>query len=85
MENLIVSLVLSHQQLIEGAVIGFAFGHVPQIVAFAFHQAMRIPMLRAAVLKDPAKAKALVDSIQQELDKDIDAESAAAPPPESHQ
>lgn len=81
MENIIVGFLVSHHQLIEGAVIGFAFAHVPQVVAFAFHQAMRIPMLRAAVVKDPAKAKALVDSIAAEVDKNIDAEAASQPKP----
>ena len=35
------------------------------------------PVAPAAVVANPAKAKAIVDAIQQELDKDIDAEAAA--------
>jgi hypothetical protein len=53
-------------------VIGFALGHIDDLVDYAFHALMRIPMLRAWIVKNPDKAKATIDAIQKELDKDID-------------
>lgn len=81
--NFVVSYAVSHQDLITGFVVGYALGHVPQVIAFLFHQAMRVPFLRAAILSDPARTKKLIDDIHDELDKDIDAEAdvkSAAPP-----
>ena len=80
-QALIAHLVTNYQGMIEGAALTYAFTHIPQGVAFLFHQAMRWPWLRAQVLADPKRAKAIVDQIQQELDRDIDTESAQAAAP----
>ena len=80
MSNIILNFALAHREYFLGLACGYAVAHIPEAVAFVFHQAMRIPWLRAAVVANPAKAKALIDAIQTELDKDIDAESAAAAP-----
>ena len=68
----------AHQQFIIGAAAGYAVGHIPQVVLMVFHLAMKIPWLRAAVVANPKQAKAIIDAIHDELDRDIDAE--AAPP-----
>jgi hypothetical protein len=76
MSDWIVNWLLAHKGFLEGLAVGYATGHVPQIVGYLFHYAMMIPWLRSAVVSDPAKAKALVAQIEQELEKDIDAEAA---------
>ena len=81
MKNMLVNLAVAHKDFFIGAAVAYALGHVPEAVAFCFHQAMRVPFLRAAVTADPAKAKALIDQIAAELDKDIDQEASAPPPP----
>lgn len=78
---MLMNFVIAHKDYFLGLATGYALEHVPQAVAFLFHQAMRWPWLRGAILKDPARAKALVDSIRDELDKDIDAEAQAAKKP----
>lgn len=78
MGNLAISFIQAHQQYFIGIATGWAFAHIPAVVLAVFRLAMRIPWLRAAVVANPAQAKAVIDSIQAELDRDIDAEAASA-------
>ena len=77
MSQMLLNFALSHQQYFLGLATGYAIAHIPEAVLFVFHLAMKIPWLRAAVVANPAKAKAIIDAIHDELDKDIDAEVAA--------
>ena len=78
MGNLAISFIQAHQQYFIGIATGWAFAHIPAVVLAVFRLAMRIPWLRAAVVANPAQAKAVIDSIQAELDRDIDAEAASS-------
>jgi hypothetical protein len=78
MGNIAISFIQAHQQYFIGIATGWAFAHIPAVVLAVFRLAMRIPWLRAAVIANPAQAKAVIDSIQAELDRDIDAEAASA-------
>jgi hypothetical protein len=80
-QDMIVSFALAHREYFYGLATAYAISHIPQAVAFAFHLAMKWPWLRAAVVANPAQAKAIVDSIRSELDKDIDEEASPAPAP----
>lgn len=79
-QDLVVNFALAHREYFYGMATAYAISHIPQAVAFAFHMAMKWPLLRAAVVANPAQAKAIVDAIRDELDKDIDAEAAAPAP-----
>lgn len=79
MGNLIAGWVVNHQQYLLGIASGWALANIPKVVAIAFHYAMQVPWLRAAVVANPEQAKAIVAQIAAELDKDIDAEAAPAP------
>jgi hypothetical protein len=83
MGNIIANWAVAHQGLIEGMALGWSAAHIPWIVLQAFHVAMKIPWLRAQVVSNPKQAKAIVDNIAAELDKDIDAEAATVPVPSS--
>lgn len=56
--------------------IGYASAHAvqmsPSIAGFLFQQALKWPWLRAKIVANPARAKAIVDAVSQEIDKDID-------------
>ena len=80
MGQLAISFVTNHQQYFLGLATGWAFAHIPAVVLAAFHLAMKIPWLRAQVVANPAQAKAIVDAIHDELDRDIDAEAKASAP-----
>jgi len=79
MGQLLVGYVVSHQQYFLGIATGYAVAHIPEATLFAFHQAMRVPWFRAAVLANPEKSKAILKQIESELEKDIDAEAAKPP------
>ena len=81
MTNLIINFALAHQEFVYGAAAGYAIGHIPQMTLMVFHLAMKIPWLRAAIIKDPKKAKAIIDAIHDELDKDIDEEANSTQEP----
>lgn len=78
MENLLVSWALNHTQFFEGLATGWALAHVPTLTLYAFRAAMRVPWLRAAVVAHPDQAKAVINQIAAELDKDIDQEAKTA-------
>ena len=80
MGQLALNFIAAHQQYFLGIASGYAIAHIPWVVLIAFHAAMKIPWLRAQVVSNPAQAKAIVDAIMQELDRDIDAEAASAQP-----
>lgn len=82
MGTIALNFVIAHQEYFIGVASGVAIAHIPQIVCYGFHLAMKVPWLRSAVVSNPKQAKAIVDAIAQELDKDIDEEAAApaAPP-----
>jgi hypothetical protein len=80
MGQLAISFITNHQQYFLGLATGWAFAHIPAVVLAAFHLAMKIPWLRAQVVANPAQAKAIIDAIHTELDKDIDDEAKAAAP-----
>jgi hypothetical protein len=80
MGQLAISFITNHQQYFLGLATGWAFAHIPAAVLLAFHLAMKIPWLRAQVVANPAQAKAIIDAIHTELDKDIDDEAKAAAP-----
>ena len=82
MGDFAISFVLNHREYFEGLATGYAVCHIPQVVCFAFHTAMKVPWLRAAVIANPAQAKAIIAQIKDELDKDIDAEVGAPKPVE---
>lgn len=73
--ELLVSWATSHQQFVEGLAMGWALNHVPLVAGWAFHQALKWPWLRAAILKNPEQAKAIIDQVSKELEKDIDEEA----------
>lgn len=79
MTDFAISWVLGHQQFFIGAATGYAIAHIPEAVYFAFHQAMKIPWLRVAVVKNPEQAKNILRLIESELEKDIDAEAVTKP------
>lgn len=78
--KLAIDYVMAHQQYFLGIATGYAVANIPKCVLLVFKFAMRVPWIRAAVVSNPAQAKAIVDSIRDELDKDIDAEAAAPAP-----
>jgi len=80
MTDMIVNFVLAHREYLYGFAIGYALGHVPQMVSFAFNTAMKVPFIRAAVLSNPEQLKKMIDEIEQTLDKEIDEEVAASKP-----
>lgn len=71
-----LSFVVNHREYFMGVASGYAVAHIPQAVCFAFHYAMKVPWFRAAILANPAQAKSIIRAIEQELEKDIDAEVA---------
>lgn len=85
MGTLALNFALAHKDYLYGVASGYALTHVPQATAFAFHQAMRIPLLRELVLKNPDESKKVLDDIATELKKDIDAEALpkSVPPADS--
>lgn len=70
------NFAVAHREYLAGLASGYAIAHIPEAVLFLFHIAMRVPWLRAAVVANPTQAKAVVDAIAKELDKDIDSEAA---------
>ena len=78
MGDLVLTWAAHHQQYFLGLATGYAVAHIPEAVCYAFHLAMRVPWLRAAIVADPAKAKSIIKAIETELEKDIDAEAAQA-------
>ena len=80
MGTLVLNFALAHKDYAIGVASCYAFTHIPEAVAFLFHLAMKWPLFRAAVVADPAKAKAIIDAIAKELEKDIDDEVLAPAP-----
>lgn len=78
-----LNFIVAHQQYFLGIASGFAIAHIPAVVLLVFHLAMKIPWLRSQVVSNPTQAKAIVDAIQNELDKDIDDEAAQAASPKA--
>jgi len=78
MTQMLLNYAVSHQQFFVGAATGYALAHIPDATLFAFHQAMRVPWFRAAILSNPEQAKKVLRQIESELEKDIDAEAATA-------
>jgi len=83
MQNLVINWLLNHRQWLEGIALGYAAANIPLLVGIVFHQVIQVPILRQWILSDPVRAKKTVDLIAQELDKDIDKESAAQNPPKA--
>ena len=77
----LTSYIVSNPGFLYGVAVGWALANIPKIVCFVFHQAIRVPFLRSAILSDPARSKAIIAQIQAELDKDIDQEAAAQAQP----
>lgn len=80
MGDMIINFAIAHKDYFFGLATGYAISHIPQMVCYVFHLAMKIPWLRSAVIQNPKQAKAIVDAIRDELDKDIDDEVASAVP-----
>lgn len=76
--NAAEAFIMGHQGWFIGLAIGWILAHIPQIVLGSFKQAMKIPWVRGAVLKNPKQAKAIIDQIANELEKDIDEEVSHA-------
>lgn len=76
----LTSYLLSHQQVLYGALFGFALGHIDDVVAYGFHLLMQVPTVRGWVVAHPDKAKAIVDAIQKDLDQLIDKEAQTPKP-----
>lgn len=74
MGNLIMSFLMSHQDYIIGIAVGYALANIPQMVGIVFNAAMKVPFLRAAVLKNPEGIKKAIDEVEQAIDKEIDEE-----------
>lgn len=72
----LTSYALSHQEFLYGVVSGYALSHVPQLVGFLFHQAIRVPIIRQAILANPERSKQIIAEIEKELEKEIDIEAA---------
>lgn len=78
--NAAEAFIISHQGWFIGLAIGWVLAHIPQIVLGSFKQAMKIPWIRNAVLKNPKQAKAIINQIADELEKDIDEEVSQEQP-----
>lgn len=56
-----------------GTATGYVTNNVPKLTTIAFKAAMKLPPFKAAILANPKRAKEIIDEIETELDKDIDA------------
>jgi len=66
--------VVNHHEFLLGIAAGWAAANIPVLVGFVFDQAMKVPYLRALVLRNPAKIKAYIKEIEDALEKEIDEE-----------
>jgi hypothetical protein len=57
---------------------GIASANVGAIVVFLVHLLFRFPFTRAIIMRDPKRAKEIMDMIEEALDKEVDAEAAKA-------
>lgn len=80
MGDIVINFALAHKDYFLGLATVYAISHIPQMVFYVFHLAMKIPWLRSAIVANPKQAKAIVDAIRDELDKDIDDEATSAVP-----
>lgn len=75
MKDMFINFLWSHREYFAGLATAYAFSHLNLAVDFVFNQAMKISWLHSLVLSNPDKIKAAVDSVRDEIDKDIDAEA----------
>lgn len=60
--------------------LGLATAHIPFLTRTAFGLALKVPIVRAWIVGNPAQAEEWVDEISKELKQDIE-QAAAAPAP----
>lgn len=63
-----------------GTATGYVTNNIPKITTLVFKAAMKLPPFKAAILANPKRAKEIIDEIETELDKDIDAAVAGEAP-----
>jgi hypothetical protein len=84
MENLLMSFLVNHQQMIEGLVLGAVMTHPASLAVGLFGLMVKIPGVGQWIAAHPDKAKAFADGFDQAIDSQIDKYSAqdqAAPKP----
>jgi hypothetical protein len=78
--QLALTWLSSHQQLLQGVVLGWVASHPALLMRWAWQAAVKVPILRQALLSNPASTKAFAAALLAEFNKDVDEEVAKEQP-----